>query len=292
MAKDSSLEQIGSNQSFGGRQLRYRHRSTTLNCDMTFSIYLPPQAQRGPVPVLYWLSGLTCTDENFVTKAGAQQHAAAHGIAIVCPDTSPRGEDIPDDLEGAYDFGLGAGFYVNATESPWAKHYKMYDYVVDELPALINDQFPINGSKMSVSGHSMGGHGALTIALKNPERYSSVSAFSPICAPIQCPWGQKALGQYIGGNATDNNEQWAEYDTVELVKMSSKSTKGSLPVLIDQGEADNFLAEQLNTQLLIDTAAVAAFPMRIRLQPEYDHSYFFIASFIEEHLSFHAEKLR
>lgn len=292
MAKDSSLEQIGSNQSFGGRQLRYRHRSTTLNCDMTFSIYLPPQAKRGPVPVLYWLSGLTCTDENFVTKAGAQQYAAAHGIAIVCPDTSPRGEDIPDDLEGAYDFGLGAGFYVNATESPWAKHYKMYDYVVDELPALINDQFPINGSKMSVSGHSMGGHGALTIALKNPERYSSVSAFSPICAPIQCPWGQKALGQYIGGNATDNNEQWAEYDTVELVKMSSKSTKGSLPVLIDQGEADNFLAEQLNTQLLIDTAAVAAFPMRIRLQPEYDHSYFFIASFIEEHLSFHAENLR
>ena len=292
MLKDSSLEQIGSNQSFGGRQLRYRHRSTTLNCDMTFSIYLPPQAQRGPVPVLYWLSGLTCTDENFVTKAGAQQYAAAHGIAIVCPDTSPRGEDIPDDLEGAYDFGLGAGFYVNATESPWAKHYKMYDYVVDELPALINDQFPINGSKMSVSGHSMGGHGALTIALKNPERYSSVSAFSPICAPIQCPWGQKALGQYIGGNATDNNEQWAEYDTVELVKMSSKSTKGSLPVLIDQGEADNFLAEQLNTQLLIDTAAVAAFPMRIRLQPEYDHSYFFIASFIEEHLSFHAENLR
>ena len=168
----------------------------------------------------------------------------------------------------------------------------MYDYVVDELPALINDQFPINGSKMSVSGHSMGGHGALTIALKNPERYSSVSAFSPICAPIQCPWGQKALGQYIGGNATDNNEQWAEYDTVELVKMSSKSTKGSLPVLIDQGEADNFLAEQLNTQLLIDTAAVAGFPMRIRLQPEYDHSYFFIASFIEEHLSFHAENLR
>jgi S-formylglutathione hydrolase len=292
MVKDSSLEQIGSNQSFGGRQLRYRHRSTTLNCDMTFSIYLPPQAQRGPVPVLYWLSGLTCTDENFVTKAGAQQYAAAHGIAIVCPDTSPRGEDIPDDLEGAYDFGLGAGFYVNATESPWAKHYKMYDYVVDELPALINDQFPINGSKMSVSGHSMGGHGALTIALKNPERYSSVSAFSPICAPIQCPWGKKALGQYIGGNATDNNGQWAEYDTVELVKMSSKSTKGSLPVLIDQGEADNFLAEQLNTQLLIDTAAVAAFPMRIRLQPEYDHSYFFIASFIEEHLSFHAEKLR
>ena len=292
MAKDSSLEQIGSNQSFGGRQLRYRHPSTTLNCDMTFSIYLPPQADKGPVPVLYWLSGLTCTDENFVTKAGAQQHAAAHGIAIVCPDTSPRGEDVPDDAEGAYDFGLGAGFYVNATESPWANHYKMYDYIVDELPALINDQFPINGSKMSISGHSMGGHGALTIALKNPERYSSVSAFSPICAPIQCPWGQKALGRYIGGDATENNGQWALYDTVELVKTSSKSTRDSLLVLIDQGEADNFLTEQLNTQLLIDTAAVAAFPMRIRFQPEYDHSYFFIASFIGEHLSFHAENLR
>ena len=291
MAKDSSLEQIGSNQSFGGRQLRYRHPSTTLNCDMTFSIYLPPQADKGPVPVLYWLSGLTCTDENFVTKAGAQQHAAAHGIAIVCPDTSPRGEDVPDDAEGAYDFGLGAGFYVNATESPWANHYKMYDYIVDELPALINDQFPINGSKMSISGHSMGGHGALTIALKNPERYSSVSAFSPICAPIQCPWGQKALGQYIG-DATDSIDPWAEYDTVELVKTSSKGTRGSLPVLIDQGEADNFLAEQLNTQLLIDTAASVAFPMRIRLQPEYDHSYFFIATFIEEHLKFHAENLR
>ena len=292
MVHDSSVEQIGSNQSFGGRQLRYRHRSTVLDCDMTFSIYLPPQAEQGDVPVVYWLSGLTCTDENFVTKAGAQQHAAAHGIAIVCPDTSPRGEGVPDDAEGAYDFGLGAGFYVNATESPWEKHYRMYDYVVDELPALINAQFPINGKKMSITGHSMGGHGALTIALKNPERYSSVSAFSPICAPIQCPWGQKALGQYIGGNSTDNHSEWAGYDTVELVKASLSSTKESLPVLIDQGESDNFLAEQLNTQLLVDTAADAAFPMRIRLQPGYDHSYFFIATFIEEHLRFHADALR
>ena len=291
MVQDSSVEQIGSNQSFGGRQLRYRHRSTLLDCDMTFSIYLPPQAGQGDVPVVYWLSGLTCTDENFVTKAGAQQHAAALGIAIVCPDTSPRGEGVPDDAEGAYDFGLGAGFYVNATESPWAKHYRMYDYVVDELPALINDQFPIDGNKMSISGHSMGGHGALTIALKNPDRYSSVSAFAPICAPIQCPWGQKALGQYIG-DGSDSIDPWAEYDTVELVKTSSKGTRGSLPVLIDQGEADNFLAEQLNTQLLIDTAASVAFPMRIRLQPGYDHSYFFIATFIEEHLKFHAENLR
>jgi S-formylglutathione hydrolase len=292
MTQDSSLEQIGSSQSFGGRQLRYRHRSTVLDCDMTFSIYLPPQAEQGDVPVVYWLSGLTCTDENFVTKAGAQKHAAAHGIAIVCPDTSPRGEAVPDDTEGAYDFGLGAGFYVNATQSPWVKHYRMYDYVVDELPALINFQFPINGSKVSISGHSMGGHGALTIALKNPGRYSSVSAFAPICAPIQCPWGQKALAQYIGGNARDNHSQWAQYDTVELVKTSPLSTRKSLPVLIDQGESDNFLAEQLNTQLLVDTAVATAFPMRIRLQPGYDHSYFFIASFIEEHLRFHADALR
>ncbi|MDB2395994.1 S-formylglutathione hydrolase, partial [Porticoccaceae bacterium] len=195
---DSLVEEIGSNLSFGGQQLRYRHHSNILNCDMTFSIYLPPQAKQAPVPVLYWLSGLTCSDENFVTKAGAQQHAAEYGIAIVCPDTSPRGEGVPDDEESAYDFGLGAGFYINATEQPWATHYQMYDYVVEELPALINAEFPVDGSKVAISGHSMGGHGALTVALKNPERYCSVSAFSPICSPINCPWGQKALSKYIG----------------------------------------------------------------------------------------------
>jgi len=292
VAQDTNLEQISSNQSFGGQQLRYRHRSTVLDCEMTFSIYLPPQAEQSNVPALYWLSGLTCTDENFVTKAGAQQHAAMHGIAIICPDTSPRGEGVPDDPEGAYDFGLGAGFYINATELPWAKHYRMYDYVVDELPSLINSQFPINGSKVSISGHSMGGHGALTIALKNPERYCSVSAFSPICAPIQCPWGQKALGQYIGGNATDNHSQWAQHDTVELIKTSSTDTRESLLVLIDQGESDNFLDEQLNTQLLQDTAGATNFPMRIRMQTGYDHSYFFIATFIEEHIRFHVEALK
>ena len=183
---------------FGGKQLRYRHRSIVLSCDMTFSIFLPPQAEKSNVPVLYWLSGLTCTDENFVTKAGAQQHAATYGIAIICPDTSPRGEGVPDDPEGSYDFGLGAGFYINATELPWSEHYRMYDYIVDELPSLINSKFPVNPSKASISGHSMGGHGALTIALKNPTRYSSVSAFSPICSPINCPWGQKALGEFIG----------------------------------------------------------------------------------------------
>jgi len=278
-----SLEQIGANQSFGGRQLRYKHQSTTLNCEMTFSLYLPPQANNGLVPVLYWLSGLTCTDENFVQKAGAQQYAAEHGIAIVCPDTSPRGEGIADDPEGAYDMGLGAGFYVNATQQPWAEHYQMYSYVVDELPAIINTEFPIDGQRASISGHSMGGHGALTIALKNPGRFKSVSAFAPICSPLNCPWGNKILSNYLG----ENLEDWKQYDTVELVKQSAVQ----LPVLVDQGEGDNFLAEQLKTELLIRASEEAEFPMQIRLQPEYNHSYFFIATFIGEHIAFHARAL-
>ena len=286
---ESLLEEIGSNLSFGGQQLRYRHHSNILNCDMTFSIYLPPQAKQAPVPVLYWLSGLTCSDENFVTKAGAQQHAAEYGIAIVCPDTSPRGEGVPDDEESAYDFGLGAGFYINATEQPWATHYQMYDYVVEELPALINAEFPVDGSKVAISGRSMGGHGALTVALKNPERYCSVSAFSPICSPINCPWGQKALSNYIGD---ESQGHWNNQDTVELVKTADDQLKQSMPVLVDQGDADNFLAEQLNTQLLIDTAEQVGFPMQIRFQSGYDHSYFFIASLIGEHIRFHSNYLR
>ncbi|MEZ8132740.1 MAG: S-formylglutathione hydrolase [Polaribacter sp.] len=289
---DGALEKIGFNLSFGGQQLRFRHRSEVLNCDMTFSIYLPPQSEQVPVPVLYWLSGLTCTDENFVAKAGAQQYAAEQGIAIVCPDTSPRGDGVPDDPDGAYDFGLGAGFYVNATEQPWSDHYQMYDYVLDELPGLINSKFPVNSEKMSISGHSMGGHGALTIALNNSGRYSSVSAFSPICSPINCPWGQKALSAYIGGNAQDNRGQWAKHDTVELVKAADMTLKQSIPILIDQGDADNFLAEQLNTQLLVDTAERVNFPMQIRFQAGYDHSYFFIATLIGEHIKFHAQHLR
>jgi S-formylglutathione hydrolase len=250
---------------------------------MTFSIYLPPQAAQGPVPVLYWLSGLTCTDENFVQKAGAQQHAAEHGIAIVCPDTSPRGEDVADDPEGAYDMGLGAGFYVNATEQPWAKHYQMYSYIVEELPALINSQFPVDGARASISGHSMGGHGALTLALKNPGQFKSVSAFSPICSPLNCPWGDKTLTNYLGSN----RDTWAQYDTVALVGQATEH----LPVLVDQGEGDNFLEEQLKTPLLIEAAKKAAFPMDIRLHPEYDHSYFFIATFIGEHIAFHARAM-
>ena len=278
-----SIEQIGANQSFGGQQLRYKHQSSVLNCEMTFSIYLPPQAKTGSVPVMYWLSGLTCNDENFVQKAGAQQHAAEHGIAIVCPDTSPRGDNVADDPEGAYDMGLGAGFYVNATQKPWAEHYQMYRYIVEELPALINAEFPVDSQRASISGHSMGGHGALTIALKNAHRFKSVSAFSPICSPLNCPWGEKTLRGYLG----EDKATWAEYDSVALV---AKATE-HLPVLVDQGDADNFLADQLKTELLVSAAQEADYPMEIRMQPNYDHSYFFIATFIGEHIAFHARAL-
>jgi S-formylglutathione hydrolase len=281
-----SLEQIGANKAFGGMQLRYRHQSQALGCAMTFSIYLPPQAQRpgGKVPVLYWLSGLTCTDENFVTKAGAQQYAAQHGVAIVAPDTSPRGEGVPDDAAGAYDFGLGAGFYVNATEAPWATHYRMYDYIVAELPDLVGANFPVDGLRAGIFGHSMGGHGALTIALKNPARFKSVSAFAPICSPINCPWGQKALGNYLG----NDTEKWKQYDSCELVRTATER----LPVLVDQGGVDGFLKEQLKTELLLQASAETNYPMTIRIQAGYDHSYFFIASFIADHIEFHAQHLQ
>ncbi len=278
-----TVEKLSANQSFGGQQLRCKHQSDVLNCEMTFSIYLPPQAEQGSVPVLYWLSGLTCTDENFVQKAGAQQYAADYGVAIVCPDTSPRGDDVADDSEGAYDMGLGAGFYVDATQQPWAQHYQMYSYVVDELPALIHAEFPIDKRRQAISGHSMGGHGALTIALKHPDRFRSVSAFAPICSPLNCPWGEKALSHYLG----DDRLHWAQYDAVELVKQCQTH----LPVLVDQGQADNFLAEQLKTELLIDAAKKADWAMQIRMQPAYDHSYFFIATFIGEHIAFHARAL-
>jgi len=277
------MEQIADNRCFGGRQLRYSHASTSLDCSMNFSVYLPPAAARGKVPVLYWLSGLTCTDENFVQKAGAQQFAAKHGIAVVAPDTSPRGEGVPDDPEGAYDFGLGAGFYVNATQAPWSRHYRMYDYVLDELPALVAGNLPIDAKRAGIFGHSMGGHGALTIALRNPARYRSISAFAPICSPLNCPWGEKALGNYIGAD----REAWKRYDATELVRAAEQQ----LPVLVDQGDADNFLAAQLKTPLLEKACKDASYPMTIRMQAGYDHSYFFIASFIAEHIAFHSEHL-
>lgn len=267
---------------FNGRQLQYSHTSAVLNCDMRFGIFLPPQAEKKKVPVLYWLSGLTCTDENFTQKAGAQRIAAELGIALVMPDTSPRGEDVPDDENGAYDFGLGAGFYLNATQAPWSKHYRMYDYIISELPELIEAEFSVNGMR-SISGHSMGGHGAITIGLKNPEKYRSISAFSPISNPVNCPWGQKALGLYLG----DDQEAWAAYDSSELLRRATEQ----LPLLVDQGLADNFLTEQLRPETLDDAATESGYRMTLRRQPGYDHSYFFISTFIEDHLRFHAQHL-
>ncbi|MGI9384880.1 MAG: S-formylglutathione hydrolase [Methyloligellaceae bacterium] len=278
-----SLTQLSENKCFGGRQLRLTHPSEACGCTMTFAVYLPPAAETGNVPALYWLSGLTCTDENFVTKAGAQQFAAEHGVAVIAPDTSPRGEGVPDDPDGAYDFGLAAGFYVNATESPWAEHYRMYDYVVDELPALINANFPVDADRTSIFGHSMGGHGALTIALRNPGRYKSVSAFAPITAPSPCPWGHKALGGYLG----PDKDSWSQHDACALIATAEER----LPLLVDQGDADQFLAEQLKPELLEAACNAHGHPLTLRMQPGYDHSYFFMATFMGDHVRHHAEAL-
>ncbi|KGJ98545.1 S-formylglutathione hydrolase [Thalassotalea sp. ND16A] len=276
-----SLENLSANKSFGGWHKQYRHYSQSLNCDMRFAIYLPPQASNGAkVPVLYWLSGLTCSDENFMQKAGAQRIAAELGVAIVAPDTSPRGEDVADD-EG-YDLGQGAGFYVNATQAPWNRHYRMYDYVVKELPELIEATFPVS-NKRAISGHSMGGHGALTIAMLNPERYRSMSAFSPIANPVNCPWGIKAFSAYLG----DDKTTWLKHDASELMSKASQF----VPALIDQGQGDDFLVEQLKPETLTAAAKQSGYPITLNLQQGYDHSYYFIASFIESHLRFHATHL-
>jgi len=248
---------------------------------MIFSIYLPPQAEHQQVPVLYWLSGLSCTDENFMQKAGAQRKAAELGIAIVCPDTSPRGTNMTGEHE-SYDLGSGAGFYVNATQAPWSEHYRMYDYVCTELPELINTQFPVNG-KNAISGHSMGGHGALICALKNPGNYVSVSAFAPICHPSACPWGQKAFSAYLG----EDPDHWSPYDAALLIPHATEQ----LPLLIDQGSDDEFFTEQLHLDTLQRACATANHPLTLRMQDGYNHSYFFIASFIDDHLQHHGKAL-
>ncbi|UJF20134.1 S-formylglutathione hydrolase [Vibrio sp. SS-MA-C1-2] len=273
------MELVSENRAFGGWQKQYSHQSTVLKCGMRFAIYLPPEAEKGSeVPVVYWLSGLTCTDENFMQKAGALRVAAELGIAIVAPDTSPRGEGVPDDPDSSYDFGLGAGFYLNATQAPWDQHYQMYDYVVDELVSVVEANFPVSQQR-SISGHSMGGHGALSIALKNPEKYCSATAFSPIVNPMVVPWGIKAFSNYLG----DDPQLWAQYDSCELMK----SAKETVPMLVDQGDADNFLVEQLKPENLQAVADDVSYPLQLRMQAGYDHSYYFIASFIEEHLRFH-----
>ena len=250
---------------------------------MQAAVFVPPQAQNGPVPVVYWLSGLTCTEDNFTAKAGSQRYAAELGLILVAPDTSPRGLNLPGE-DDDWDFGSGAGFYLNATEQPWAANYRMYDYITRELPALIEANFPADAERKSISGHSMGGHGALTIALKNPGVYRSVSAFAPIVAPMRCPWGQKAFGNYLGGDRS----AWEAYDTTALVAKGGNP----LPLLVDQGDADPFLTEQLKPELLEEACSAASHPLTLRMQPGYDHSYNFIATFIGEHLRYHADALK
>ena len=275
------MERIEHHANFGGRQEVWRHASRSTGTDMKVGVYLPPKALAGEkCPVLYWLSGLTCTEQNFITKAGAQQFAAEHNLIVIAPDTSPRGEGVPND--DAYDLGQGAGFYLNATQAPWTTHFRMEDYVVDELPALIEQHFPATQAR-GIFGHSMGGHGALTLALRHPGRYQSVSAFSPIVAPSQVPWGQKALKAYLG----DDPAVWKQHDTVALIA----GAKERLPLLVDQGEADEFLAEHLRPELLQAACEQAGHPLTLRLQPGYDHSYYFIASFIGDHFAHHAKAL-
>jgi S-formylglutathione hydrolase len=267
---------------FGGRQEVWRHASTTLGCDMRFGVFLPAAALAGtPCPVLYVLSGLTCSEQNFITKAGAQRHADEHGLVIVAPDTSPRGADVADDP--ADDLGQGAGFYVNATEPPWAAHYRMHDYVTQELPALVEGSFPVNDAR-AITGHSMGGHGALIAALRHPGRYRSVSALAPIVAPSQVPWGQKAFAAYLGSD----REAWKAWDAVELIAGATER----LPLLVDQGEADPFLDAELRPQLLAAACAAAGHPLQLNLRAGYDHGYYFVASFIEAHVRHHAAALK
>jgi S-formylglutathione hydrolase len=282
MTSPNTLALATQQRCFNGWQNVYRHRSDVLDCDMNFAVYLPPQAETQSCPVLYWLSGLTCTEQNFITKAGAQRYAAQYGFIIVAPDTSPRGCNLAGEDE-SWDFGTGAGFYVNATQKPWSKHYRMYDYVVSELPEAIAANFPIRDTHQGIMGHSMGGYGALMIALRNPGRFKSVSAFSPIVAPSQVPWGQKAFSHYLG----ENQDAWLAYDPTHLVK----DVPERLPILIDQGNADPFLQEQLQPDKFAAACQAVNHPLDLRLQPGYDHSYYFIATFMGDHIAHHAAAL-
>ena len=279
-----ALETLSANRAFGGTQFVYAHDSDTLQCRMRFAAYIPDSVADEPAPTLLWLSGLTCSEENFTVKAGAQRAAADLGMVLVAPDTSPRGEGVPDDAEGAYDFGLGAGFYVDATETPWADHYQMRSYIDSELHALMISELPVAEDRIGISGHSMGGHGALTLALRSPAgRYRSVSAFAPICSPMRCPWGEKALGGYLGADRA----RWRAYDACALLDDGARVAE----ILVDQGTADAFLQEQLQPELLEAACARAGVSLTVRRQSGFDHSYFFIASFIEDHLRWHRARL-
>lgn len=278
------MKEIESIREFGGYLNRYTHHSEICQCEMTFSVFLPPQAENDKLPALYWLSGLTCSDDNARTKAGAQRYAAEHGIAIVFPDTSPRGESV-DDFPDRYDLGQGAGFYVNATQAPWSNHYAMYDYVTMELPGLVEQNLPLIEGLKSISGHSMGGHGALVCALKNPDAYQSVSAFAPIANPVACAWGQGCFGLYLG----EDKSLWQAYDATCLVEAGARVDD----ILIDQGDADEFLHEgQLLPENFQEACDAKGVSCTIRMQPGYDHSYHFIASFIGDHFEYHAQRLK
>jgi len=280
-----SLEVVSENRAYGGRQLVVKHASSATGTDMTFSIYLPPQAESGGrLPIVWYLSGLTCTHANVTEKGEYRAACAEHGLIFVAPDTSPRGEGVPDDPAGAYDFGLGAGFYVDATEEPFARNYRMWSYVTEELPALVASEFPVDMSRQGITGHSMGGHGALTVALGNPGRFRSVSAFAPIVAPSQVPWGQKALGGYLG----DDHTAWRKHDAVALIEDGARIDG----LLVDVGTSDNFLEKELRPELLERACADAGIPLRLNLRDGYDHSYYFISTFMADHLRWHAERLR
>jgi S-formylglutathione hydrolase len=280
---EATIKAVTQNLCFGGVQSVYTHAARETRCAMRFGVFLPPQADSLRVPVLYWLSGLTCTEENFIVKAGAQRIASELGLAIVVPDTSPRGLGIPGEAD-SYDFGLGAGFYVDATEPPWAAGYRMYSYVTKELPALVAATFPVDAARVGIFGHSMGGHGALTIALKNPHTYKSMSAFAPIASPMRCPWGQKALTGYLGADSS----RWREYDATALIE--DRGWTGPA-ILVDQGTHDQFLESQLKPELLQEACRRSGVSLDLHLRSGYDHSYFFIATFIEDHLRFHASHL-
>jgi S-formylglutathione hydrolase len=274
------MQRIEAHASHGGVQEVWQHDSAVLGCGMRFGVYLPPQVRERACPVLYWLSGLTCTEQNFITKANVQRHAAEHGIVVVAPDTSPRGDHVAD--ADGYDLGKGAGFYVDATQAPWLSHYRMHDYVANELPALIETRFPVTATR-AISGHSMGGHGALVLALRHPGRYRSVSAFSPIVAPSQVPWGEKAFTAYLGADRA----AWRQWDTCALIQNATER----LPLLVDQGESDEFLATQLRPELLEQACREAGHPLQLRRHAGYDHSYYFIASFLGDHMAHHARAL-
>jgi S-formylglutathione hydrolase len=278
------LEIISDNKSHGGRQLVVKHASSATSTDMTFSVFLPPQAESGArLPVVWYLSGLTCTHANVTEKGEYRAACAELGLIFVAPDTSPRGQGVPTAPEGAWDLGLGAGFYVDATQEPWAKHYRMWTYVTEELPALAVGEFPVDGYRQAIMGHSMGGHGALTVALRNPDLFRSVSAFAPIVAPGQVPWGQKALGAYLGADPAG----WRKHDAVALIENGARVPE----LLVDVGDADPFLEKELRPELFSQACAGAGIPLTLRMQPGYDHSYYFISTFMADHLRWHAERL-